>query len=343
MRVEFLEPSQYDLWNDFVDCSPQGDVFCYSWWLDAITRSDFRILVVKEKEKIKAGMPLAYDSQKKINLPPLTRTLGVLYCDDKYLSQQKQSSVQRKWLSAMLENIQPDQFVQTCMHHSFTDWLPFRWSGFGQTTRYTYLLSFRGKTIGDLWNDLDNLRKRTIKRAEQNSINIGISEDFNLVYKFASLSYKRQGLDFRIPYADLKNLDDAIAKRGNRVIFIAQDDHKIHAVLYAAFNNRSAYYLLSGSDPDLRNLGGHTLVMWEAIKFFHDKVEYFNFGGSDIESIESHIKGYGGTLTPYFHIFNEDNLQAQQKFMFHVRKLGYHLKSLFVIGLNKVTRIHAGN
>jgi len=334
LKVEVLETSQYNLWNDFVDSSPQGDIFCYSWWLDAITKSNFKILVVEEGEKIVAGMPLTYDSQHKINMPPLTRTLGVLYCDRKFQSEQKQTSVQRKWLSALLRNIQRDQFVQTCMHHNFTDWLPYKWSGFRQTTRYTYLLNFEGKTVPDLWNNLDSLRKRTIKRAVTNNVETVESGDFSLLYKFVTLSYQRQGINFNIPYTDLKTLDDAIVKNGNRMIFIAKDNEKVHAALYAAFNKKSAYYLLSGSEPELRNMGGHTLVLWDAIKYFHDKVGYFNFGGSDIERIESHIRGFGGTLTPYFHIYNEDNL-AQNELRYHFKKIWFHLVTSFRILKNR--------
>ena len=42
--------------------------------------------------------------------------------------------------------------------------------------------------------------------------------------------------------------------------------------LYVVFNKKSAYALLSGSDANLRNLGGHTLVMWEAVRYFMIKL-----------------------------------------------------------------------
>jgi hypothetical protein len=118
----------------------------------------------------------------------------------------------------------------------------------------------------------------------------------------------------------------------------ASDDAQIHSVLYAAYNKRSAYSLLSGSDPTLRKLGGHTLVMWEAVKYLHDKVGYFNFGGSDIESIESHFRGFGGTQTPYFHIYNENQMWAKDNFHYHLRGMTYHLKGAFMIARNKLSQ-----
>jgi len=223
------------------------------------------------------------------------------------------------------------------LHHNVSDWLPYQWKGLKKTARCTYLLDFKGKTIIDLWRNLDILRKRTIRRAENGSLKVSFSESIELVHKYSSMTYQRQGLKFPIPLDDLRNLDDSIVNNGNRVIMFAQEADKIHAVLYAAFfSNKSAYYLLSGSDPAFRSQGGHTLVLWEAIKYFHDKVGYFNFGGSDIENIESHIKGFGGTLTPYFHIFNEDNLALNYGLLYHLNKISHHAIASLILVKNRL-------
>ncbi len=74
-----------------------------------------------------------------------------------------------------------------------------------------------------------------------------------------------------------------------------------------------------------RHLGGHTLVMWEAIKFFSDKVRYFNFCGSDIEPIEEHIATFGGTLTPYLHIFNDRLMWKESGIRHHLSEVSFHL------------------
>lgn len=336
MNVEILKPEQYQLWNEFVDISPQGDIFCYSWWLDAITRSNFKIIAVIKNSEILAGMPLAYDSENRINIPPLTRTLGFLYRNNGLLSLNKQASEERKWLKTLLGYINLNDFIQTSTHYNFTDWLPLRWMGLKQTTRYTYIIDFEGKALQDLWGGLNRGRKETINRAYNHSIKVEMADDFNLVYRFTLLSYDRQGVKFKVPYKDLKHLDDNINKYGNRLILKAVDNTKtIHAVLYISYNNRSAYALLSGSDPSLRKFGGHTLVMWEALKYFIGKVRYFNFGGSDIESIEEHLRGFGGILTPYFHIYNDRLLAERNSFKYHITEILFHCRSIAGKIINK--------
>ncbi len=335
MYVEILKPEQYKQWNDFVNISPQGDVFCYTWWLEAITKNNFKICVIKENEEIVAGMPLAYDSDNRINIPPLTRTLGVLYRNNGSVSIHKQVSKERKWLSALLENFSLKEFVQMCMHHNFTDWLPFRWKGLSQTTRYTYIIDYKHKTVPELWSQLDTSKQKAIKRAGKNGIKIEISDDLNLVYRFVLMTYERQGLNFWIPYNDFKYLDDTIKNQGNRLIMKAVDNEKVHSVRYIAYNKRSAYNLISGSDASLRDLGGNTLGIWEAVKYFIDKTEYFNFGGSDIERIENYIRGFGGTLTPYFHIYNDRLLAERNSLKYHITEILFHCRSIAGKIINK--------
>jgi hypothetical protein len=339
LKVTTLESSQYSLWNTFVDRSPQGDVFCYTWWLEAITKSNFKILVILEKDEIVAGIPIAYDDQNRINQPPVTRTLGVLYKHQGNLSEHKQTSDQRRWLNSLLDHLPIENFVQLCMHHNFNDWLPFRWRGFKQTTRYTYLLNYGNKTIDILQKNLQSDKKKKINRAIRSGISVELSDDFELLYHFESLSYQRQGLKFRIPLDDLLLLDNAIKKNGNRKIFKAIDKlNRVHAMLYVAFNKRSAYALLSGSNANLRRMGGHTLVTWEAVKYFQDKVEYYNFGGSDIKLIEEHVRGYGGVMTQYFLIYNEKLFDKRDDIWYHLDMVVFHSKAIFKDLLKRLSR-----
>lgn len=328
-HIEILDSEKYEEWDSFVDASPQGDIFCYSWWLEAITKSRFSILAAIQNGRIVAGMPLAFDSDGMINEPPLTRTLGILYSDQPHLPVYKQRSNQRKWSSALLEKIKIDDFIQTCTHHTINDWLVYRWKGLKQTTRYTYLVENKNNSIEDLWHKLNGGCRTAIKKAEKNGIKVRITDDFSILYSLVELTYKRQRSRFRIALQDLKALDDAIKVHGKRVILVAYDSSgRIHSAIYVSYNKKSAYFLLSGSDPEFRALGGHTLVFWEAIRYLHDKSGYCNLGGSDIQRIEKHLKDFGGILTPYYHIYN-DNFLNVPDFRYHLRKIGSHTKGFF--------------
>lgn len=327
MGVQTITFKEHKAWNDFVDLSPQGDVFCYSWWLDAVTNSNFRIIAVIENDSILAGIPLAYDQYGRINQPPLTRTLGILFLPGS--ADHLQSSKERKLLWELARHLPIDEVCQFCTHHDFTDWLPLKWSGLQQTTRYTYLLHYTGKTEIDLRKNLNRGRKNIINRAMKKGISVVEGDDPYLLYNCLEKSYKRQGKKVTFTADFLLNLDRRIKENGNRYILNAiGPDGSLYASIYVVYNKRSAYYLLSGSDPDTRNLGGHSLLLWESLKYFRDKAEYFNFGGSDIRSIEEHFRGFGGIMTPYFQIYNEKNLHSTD-IRFHLNEIKFHTISAF--------------
>ncbi|NOR87085.1 MAG: peptidoglycan bridge formation glycyltransferase FemA/FemB family protein, partial [Bacteroidales bacterium] len=227
-KVCHLNPDQFKSWDQFVDESPQGDIFCYSWWLDTITKSNFKIFAIFDKEEIVAGIPLAFDKNGKVTEPPLTRTLGPLYKIIPDLSVHKQESKQRNWLQALLHHISPEDVVTFCTHQNFTDWLPFKWKGFQQTTRYTYIIDYKDKDEKELWAGLSRGRKEPIKQANNNGITISFTQNIQQLYELESKSYKRQGLKFSLSYEFLQRIDHEINKRKLRKIFIASNkDGKI--------------------------------------------------------------------------------------------------------------------
>lgn len=174
-----------------------------------------------------------------------------------------------------------------------------------------------------LRNNLESGCRNVINRAERNFLRVEESSNLQEFHDLVSQSYSRQGLKFKMQYSDLKDLDDSIETNGKRVILSAKDViNNVHAAIYIVYNHRSAYYLLSGGNPAYRKLGGHTLVFWEAIKYFSDKVQYSNFGGSDIQRIESHLRCFGGELTQYFHIYNDHAIDKGLRY--HLSELSYH-------------------
>ncbi|MGE5457506.1 MAG: GNAT family N-acetyltransferase, partial [Methanococcaceae archaeon] len=207
---------------------------------------------------------------------------------------------------------------------------------------YTYILKYSGRNLSDLTNNLESGCRNVINRAQKYNLFVEESSDFAEFYQLVSLTYSRQGLKFRVPFEQLKRLDDSIKSHGNRLILKAKDtDGHVHAGIYIAYNKRSAFFLLSGADPEYRRIGGHTLVFWEAIKFFQDKVEYCNFGGSDIQRIESHLRCFGGELTPYFHIYNEHAIEKGIRH--HLKELSFHINGLLKASTKRfLSPVHNG-
>ena len=45
-------------WDSFVTSSKQGSIFCKSWWLDTVCPNEYEIILLKQSNRIVAGMPI---------------------------------------------------------------------------------------------------------------------------------------------------------------------------------------------------------------------------------------------------------------------------------------------
>jgi hypothetical protein len=95
-------------------------------------------------------------------------------------------------------------------------------------------------------------------------------------------------------------IDAACAAHGCRRIFIAEDAAgKAHAGAYIVWDEASAYYLMGGGDPALRNSGATSYCMWEAIRFAATVTRSFDFEGSMLEPVERFFRSFGPEQVPY--------------------------------------------
>lgn len=284
------------------DTAP-GTIFVQPWWLDAVAPQAWDAVTLEENGRLVARMP--YVVQRRYGFtalvkPPLTQTLGVwLAPDDSKYTTQLSRCHQR--ISALIEKLPPFDYFSQTFPYTFTNWLPFYWAGFQQTTHYTYV-------IDDL-SDLDavwqatrsNIRTDVRKAQKQLALRTDLGLDAFLPLN--EKTFARQGLPVPYSAALVQRIDAACGQRQQRQMFFAEDAQgRLHAAAYLVWDEESAYYLLSGSDPDLRHSGAVSMVMWEAIRFAASVTRRFDFEGSMIQPIERFFRAFGARQTPYMHI-----------------------------------------
>lgn len=308
MPAELLDKSLRNRWNSFVEKSPQGSIFSYFEWLEFSTGNDFEILVFTENSEIISGMPLPFFSTKKIKMPLLTQKIGVLYGDFTKLKYSKRLEKEKKIIYGFIDFLRLKKIKYSMnFDKNFDNWLPFYWKGYKQTTKYTYIIDFNEKNTDKIWKDMDQNTRNTIKKAENSDLKISRCFDIKKFYKFNTETFKRQNI--KIPYS-FEYVDKMYSIfKDNIVIFKAVDtNNKIHAMNFYIRDKKSVYYLMSGTDNNFRNMGSQDLIQWEAVKFFSDKVEYFDFEGSMIENIESNFRKFGTVQKQYFNISDKSIL-----------------------------------
>jgi hypothetical protein len=290
---------------------PTIPIFSRDWWLDAVCgEAKWDVAMVEKGGEIKGSFP--YQIVKRygrsiITMPKLTQTMGpwVRRSGDKVPHRQSSSEIDT--VSELIEALPPFDYFYQNLHHSFTNWLPFFWRDYHQSTRYTYI-------VPDL-RDLDKVHaecnrdvRRQIKQAKE-IVDVIPSDDLAKFYALNSMVFERQGL--KVPYSleYVQRLDAACRNKGCRKILNAVDHSgEVHASLYFVWCEESAYALMSGTDTRFRDDGALKLLFWEAINFSQTVTNQFNFTGSMLKPIVRVFGAFGTVQTPYSNITKANGL-----------------------------------
>ena len=308
-EVNTLRPGDsFSEWDRFVDDSPQGCIFCRSWWLKAVCPNGFEILTLRKAGRIVAGIPLpAYRKwgYTIIGTPQLTQTLGVLLLPSVKTTYMDRFSDEVEVLETLVKAIPKFSYFSVRFNYNFTNWLPFYWAGYHDTTRYTYVI----KDLTDLnkvFSDFAYSKRKNIKKAEQ-LVTIHNDLPAKEFYANQAMTLRKQGDTISYKYGLFKRVyDAALENSAGRVWYAIDGQENIHAAIFVVFDKKSAYYLISSIDPDYRNSGAATLLVREAITYVSQYTKRFDFEGSMIRNVEHSFRKFGAVQTPYFNI-TKDN------------------------------------
>lgn len=278
-------------------------LFSRDWWLDAACGEDhWDALIIEDRGRIAAAMPLYQPLAGVVSMPSYTQTMGPwiapLAADTKYASALAR---RQELMTMLLERIEGRRAFLQNFHHAVTDWLPFYWAGYTQTTRYTYLLHTIHDTHALRERMSQNIRRNLIKARDRHGITVraGLSTDALLTVQ--EQTFERQGVANKQDSRALRRLVEAARSRGQGEIFGGYDaESRLHAAVFVVWQPSGASYIAGGSDPALRHSGAHALTLWEAVCHTAQYTDTFDLEGSMLRGVERFFREFGGVQTPYF-------------------------------------------
>lgn len=298
-------------------------IFSRDWWMDAVCgKNNWGVLVVEKGKEIVASMP--YYRKKKygftaITQPPLTQTNGIWINYPVDLKYPGRLSYEKEVMTNIIEQLMEMNVDYYCQnfHYSVTNWQPFYWNGFQQTTRYTYVIDNLAD-LDEVNSEFSQTVRKNIRRADREAI-VYTTENIKVFYDMNKRVFERQGLNIPYSFELVKDLDRACKENCARKIFCAEDETgRLHSVLYLIWDEQSAYLLMTGTDREVRDKNYQTLLVWEAIKHAANVTQRFDFEGSMIEPIAEYFRKFGGNLKPYYSI---SRLSPRLKVLFSVREM----------------------
>ena len=152
---------------------------------------------------------------------------------------------------------------------------------------YHHVLPLSG-TGAMLWKDLKDSTRRNIKKAVKEGVEIEIGQsekEMKAYYRLHCLTRRYHGLPPQ-PYQFFRNIVRFLLARERGVIVLARHQGKyIAGNVYFHFGKK-AFYKFGASDRHYQQYRPSNLVMWEAIKYYHQrKFSSLCFGRTDMDEI----------------------------------------------------------
>lgn len=288
-----------------------------SWWLDAVAGNDWeRIKIEKHNGDIAAAFPIyktKYMGFKTLKVPPITQTLGI-YIENTGAKLSKKLEKEKKLINQIISQLPPKYNYDFYLDIDNEYILPFLWNGFKAEPKYSYRIEDLSD-IDIVWAGFKENVKTDIRKA-QKKVCVSQGDDIELLIKMERKTFERQGRKLPFDESIIRKLDNELKSRDSRVLLYAYDDKgNIHAATYFVFDNNRCYYLLSGGDPDFRNSGATSLLIWEGIKLASNRVKIFDFEGSMIEDIERFVRSFGACPRVYYRVTKLNVILSMAEYM----------------------------
>jgi lipid II:glycine glycyltransferase (peptidoglycan interpeptide bridge formation enzyme) len=238
-----------------------------------------------------------------ITMPKLTQVLGPYIKYPQGQKYYKKLSWEKEIMNYFIDNLPKFDYFSMNFHHSISNWLPFYWKDFKQTTKYTYVID-KDMMIKELSKNFEtDIRRRRRKKAEKLGIVVYESNNIKKFYELNKMTFRRQNKEIPYSFEFIKKIYENCKNNDTCKIFFAKDaENNIIAGNFLIYDKNTVYYLMGGIDPRYKDMGGMDVILYESIKFALQSGRDFDFEGSMVESIEKYFRSFGSIQKPYFQI-----------------------------------------
>ena len=285
-------------------------IFSQGWWLDTVCGMDsWDVYLIGNGMDIKASLVYSFQecyNGKSIGRISLTQNNGIWIKYPKAQGIIARQSYEEKIVNEICDFIESLGLIKydQQFHYHFTNYLPFFWRYYKETTKYTYVIEDT--------SDMKSVRlgyssklKNVLRKAEK-YLHIEEETDLEEFYSINKMSFERQGMEIPYSFEYFKKIYDACKERDSGMLLCARDEEgNTHSVAMLVWDKMSVYYLLNGTNPDLKQFQGNNLLIDYSIMEAHKRNLQFDFEGSVIKNVNHAFREFGGEPKPYFRITKE--------------------------------------
>lgn len=310
-----------NIWDDFVEYSPQGTVFAKTGFLNSLG-VNFQIITVYFKQKIVVGTVILFSEDGK-TLPapfPFTPYQGLLLANNYTKPDHKRNSEEFLILTWFIEQL-IDKFERISLAHSWKlqDIRPLQWYNyhtpekgkFEVQLRYTGILNLIKFENFDLYlSCIRAVRRQEMRKAINNNLSIKVSDNIEILDKLQREVWARQGIENieKESYL-LKAIAQKSLEKGFGMLKVCYlDATPVSAILFL-FDQKRGYYMFAGNNPEYRESGGSTFLLLDLIEeCFKRKLQEVDFVGVNSPNRGDYKLSFNPEIKPYFVTHFDTNL-----------------------------------
>ncbi|KOY50925.1 GNAT family N-acetyltransferase [Polaribacter dokdonensis] len=284
--IRYLERTAIDeeKYNLCIEKSLQSRLSAYTWYLD-IVAENWSVLVL---EDYKAVMPICWRKKgfvKYVYPPFWVLELGVFSAEEAIDFQQFYKVLFSKFKFA-------ESKLNTC----------------NNIQQKTSFLVTRQMQILNISDDADKIlesfrkdRKKDLQKAEKAELQVKWNDDpKKLIQLFKNNVGQRTPFLVEKDYSNLLQLlTICIEKKVGEVLSIYNSDNDLVASGFFLKHKNTVTILVSSTDFNFRKNGENTFLIHTAIQKYHNQYQFFNFGGSSMESIANYFLSFGAKTKEY--------------------------------------------
>ena len=298
----FCESGEYDI-----------PLFLQYWWMETVCAGkSWDVALVCNEGHLVGAMPYLYGKKYGMTYilqPQLTQFSGPFFAYPQNLDDAERVAFEHKVadnLISQMETIRPSFSIQ---HFSpaVTNWLPFYWRGYCQSTRYTYRLEDISN-IEQLFSRFDRVerQKKVLRYEPLTKVTFDMS-----AAEFAQFHHdywRSKGEGDILSKEFIVRVCSTAIEKGHGVIASLRDlDGNLLASRFVVFDSQCAYSLMSALAPERYRNGYTETLVWGVLRYLSGKTHAYDFEGSMDKGIEHFYRSYGAVQTPFFEVYKYSN------------------------------------
>jgi hypothetical protein len=274
-------------------------IFHQPWWLEVATQGRYGLAEIKHNGRLVGRMP--YYLEKKLGrtlslLPELTHFIGPAI--DEGDGSANQRFLRRFTITReLIKSLPRTAYFHQKLYRGITDVLAFQAEGYNSSVQFTHEIAPRPEA--QIWTGLRDKTRNMVRKAGQQFACETITDPGIFIRLYSDnlrARRKRSGIDLAICE---KLIDACLARDCGRIYAARQSNGLIAAAAFCAWDETSAYYLMSTRTLGSGNSAA-TLLLWNAIKDANSRGLIFDFDGVPSTGAVLFYAGFGAVIQPRY-------------------------------------------